>query len=107
MKWLEFCNILDDLFDVAPQNALQMISIKKDKQFLMKQPQEENQKILSSGKPKKRARIDLMTTRLAAALDKCKISERDTVHLILAFMEAVSIDPTPHIINKTSIRKPV
>ena len=45
-----------------------------------------------------------MTPRLAAALDKCKISERDAVHLIMAFMEAVSIDPTPYVINKTSIR---
>lgn len=30
--------------------------------------------------PQKRARKQLLTARLAAALDKCKISERDCLH---------------------------
>lgn len=54
--------------------------------------------------PTKRARKQLLTPRLAAALDKCKISERDCLHLIMAFMEAVSLDPLTYFINRTSIR---
>jgi len=54
--------------------------------------------------PQKRARKQLLTPRLAAALDKCKISERDCLHLIMAFMEAVSLDPSNYVINRTSIR---
>jgi len=54
--------------------------------------------------PPKRARKQLLTPRLAVALDKCKISERDCLHLIMAFMEAVSLDPLTYVINRTSIR---
>jgi len=52
----------------------------------------------------KRARKQLLTPRLAAALDKFKISKRDCLHLIMAFMEAVSLDPSSYVINRTSIR---
>lgn len=54
--------------------------------------------------PPKRARKQLLIPRLAAALDKCKISDRDCLHLIMAFMEAVSLDPSNYVINRTSIR---
>jgi len=37
-------------------------------------------------------------------LDKCKISRRDAVHLLLSFLEAVSLDSSDYVINKTSIR---
>jgi len=37
-------------------------------------------------------------------LDKCKISHRDAVHLLVSFLEAVSLDPLDFVINKTSIR---
>ena len=36
-KRMEFRNNLDDLFDVAHQNALQTMNIEEDKQFLIKQ----------------------------------------------------------------------
>jgi len=36
-KRLEFSGSLDDLFDIAHQNALQIITIEDDKQFLVKQ----------------------------------------------------------------------
>lgn len=62
------------------------------------------QKIIISNPPK-RARKELLTPRLAAALDKCKVSERDSLHLIMAFMEAVSLDPSTFVINRTSIRR--
>lgn len=54
--------------------------------------------------PPKISRKQLLTPGLAAALDKCKISERDCLHLIMAFMEAVSLDPLTYVINRTSIR---
>ncbi|XP_050525727.1 uncharacterized protein LOC126896731 [Daktulosphaira vitifoliae] len=53
----------------------------------------------------KRARKEILTPRLAAVLDKCKISERDTVHLLTAFLDAVSLDSADYITNRTSIRK--
>ena len=37
IKGKEFSEILDDLFDIAHQNALNMIKIVEDKQFLIKQ----------------------------------------------------------------------
>ena len=42
---------------------------------------------------------------MAAALDKCQISERDSTHLLIAFVEAASLDPNEYIINRTSIRE--
>lgn len=39
----------------------------------------------------KRARKDMLTARLSAALDKCKISDRDAVHMLTACVEAVKI----------------
>lgn len=42
---------------------------------------------------------------MAAAFDKCKISERDSVHILTAFLDAASLDPAEYVINRTSIRK--
>ena len=42
---------------------------------------------------------------MAAVLDKCQISERDSTHLLIAFLEAASLDPNKYIINRTSIRE--
>lgn len=55
--------------------------------------------------PRKRAKYEMLTPRLAAALDKCKVSEADAVHLSAAFLEAVSLNISDYIINRTSIRK--
>jgi len=54
--------------------------------------------------PPKRARKQLLTPRLAAALDKCNNMCTNCLHLIMAFMEAVSLDPSNYVINRTSIR---
>jgi len=45
-----------------------------------------------------------MTSRLSAALDKCKVSDRDAVHLLTACIESISLNPANYIINRTSIR---
>ncbi|KAL4141875.1 hypothetical protein QTP88_004430 [Uroleucon formosanum] len=52
----------------------------------------------------KRSKKSIMTPRLCAALDKCKVSDRDAVHLLSAFIESVSLDPALYVINRTSIK---
>ncbi|XP_050499022.1 uncharacterized protein LOC126879795 [Diabrotica virgifera virgifera] len=53
----------------------------------------------------KRGRKTLMTPRLAAALDKCKVSDRDTMHIISAVLEALNIDITEFVLNRSSIKR--
>lgn len=53
----------------------------------------------------KRARLEILTPRLSAVLDKCKISDRDSVHLLTACIEAISLNPLDFVINRTSIRR--
>jgi len=45
-----------------------------------------------------------LTPRLSACLDKCKIRDRDAVHLITACIEAVALDTNDFAVNQTSIR---
>lgn len=51
----------------------------------------------------KRARKHLITDKLATVLDKCKISDRDATHILYTFLEAVNIDPSEYVINRTSL----
>jgi len=53
----------------------------------------------------KRARREIVTPRLSATLDKCKISDRDAVHLLTSCVEAMSLNPLDFVINRTSIRR--
>lgn len=62
----------------------------------------------TSGEPsakKKRGRQNIMTTKLAAALDKCKVSDRNAVHIIIAAAEALGYDVDDLIINRSSIHR--
>ena len=54
----------------------------------------------------KRARgcINFITPRVASALDKCKISNRNVVYLISALAEPFNIETSLLILNTTSIR---
>lgn len=57
----------------------------------------------------KRAKKAIIFPRLSAVLDKirctcCKIIDRDCVHLLSAVLDAISVDPSEYIINKTSIK---
>lgn len=56
-------------------------------------------------KPKKRACKQILTPRLAAVLDKLKISSRDAVHIIIAVLDAVGASTSDFIINRNSIRQ--
>lgn len=42
--------------------------------------------------------------RLSTTLDRCKISDRDAVHLLTACVEALSLDPNIYVINRKSIK---
>jgi len=61
----------------------------------------------SSPKPpkNKRARKNILTARLSATLDRCKISDRDAVHILTSCVDAVNLDPLEFVINRTSIKK--
>lgn len=54
---------------------------------------------------KRRGTIDFITTKVAAALDKCKVSSRNVVHLVGAFAEVFNIDRDSLVLNKSSIHK--
>ena len=45
----------------------------------------------------------LVTSKLAAALDKCKIRDRDAVHILIATTEALGHEFQDFVINKSSI----
>ncbi|KAL4097880.1 hypothetical protein QTP88_022583 [Uroleucon formosanum] len=128
----QFEETLDDLFDIAHSNAMNTIKIDEDKEFLLLQRQkgrvgsnilnefdsdtsEFEETIIeepeielnipsSSTFVRKRARREILTLRLSACLDKCKISDRDAVNLITACIEAVALDTNDFAVNRTSIR---
>ncbi|XP_039315242.1 uncharacterized protein LOC120359881 isoform X1 [Solenopsis invicta] len=52
----------------------------------------------------KRARKNILTARLSAALDRCKISDRDAVHILTACVDAINLNPQEFVINRTSIK---
>ncbi|CAH1109560.1 unnamed protein product [Psylliodes chrysocephalus] len=52
---------------------------------------------------RKRGHRHILTTKLCAALDKCKISDRDTVHILIATIKALDLDVQEFIINRSSI----
>lgn len=53
----------------------------------------------------KRGRKEIMTSRLASALDKCKVSDRDAVHLLIACAEVFNVDVKDYAINRSSIKR--
>lgn len=65
----------------------------------------ENQPSTSQPLKCKRARKDMLTAQLAAALDKCKVSDRDAVHILIACVEALNLNPNDFVINRSSIKR--
>ncbi|XP_050530606.1 uncharacterized protein LOC126899603 [Daktulosphaira vitifoliae] len=161
----DFVNKLDDLFDIAHSDALNLIKIEVDKQFLLAQrekgrsgcmlgvdkfnekceinQQNKNLNIIQRKRkaydemevldhvvnsemlysssnsssecdeteeliekpnlPQIRGKKNILTDKLAAAFDRCKISDRDAVHILMATAESFGLDTSELIINKTSI----
>ncbi|KAL7297107.1 hypothetical protein TKK_0009529 [Trichogramma kaykai] len=54
---------------------------------------------------RKRGIKNLMTVQVVAALDRCKVSNRNAVHLFSAFAKALQYDTDELILNHTSFRK--
>lgn len=65
--------------------------------------QEETQ--LSPLKKKRRGKINFITHKLAGALDRCKLSVRDSVYVLQATLEALGFDNDDYIINSSSIHR--
>lgn len=52
------------------------------------------------GPSRKRARLEFITPQLAAAFDRCQISDRSAVHVLLAaFLDTLSLDSNDSVIN--------
>ncbi|KAL4090485.1 hypothetical protein QTP88_025312 [Uroleucon formosanum] len=170
-KNAQFISKLDDLFDIAHADALNLISIEEDRAFLVAQRQkgrlgsllgidknkcmkEKNseERMQAENKRNYRAHQELVTLsetvqlqsssstdeyddtdseaimfenvagpstkhfrssrgfeafvseKLAVVLDKCKISDRNAVHLLIATAEALGNNVNKLIINRSSIR---
>lgn len=54
---------------------------------------------------KTRGRKDIMTAKLSSALDRCKISDRDAVHIIIAVAEALKVEVSDLVVNRSSIKR--
>ena len=178
-KRKEFLDKLDDLFDIAHENALNIIKIEEDKQFLLMQRKkgrpgsmagtdrkfkvsaerkqeridreterrkrtyeeieqnvttqfsslsssdsenEENSQhsnnpadaqtdpsdVVTESEPSAsivRGTLDFFTPRLSEALDRCKISDRNAVYLLMAAAEAFNYNKEKLIINRTSFQR--
>jgi hypothetical protein len=52
-----------------------------------------------------RGTIDFFNDRLAATLDRCKVSDRDAVHILVATAEALGHDAKDLVINRNSISR--
>lgn len=59
----------------------------------------------SNAKKIKRSPQNFVTTKLVSVLDKCKISDRDAVRIIIATAEAVKHDVNDLIISASTIRR--
>ena len=53
----------------------------------------------------KRARKEIINHRLSGALDKCKVSDRDAVYLLIAAAESFDVNTSEYIINRSSIKR--
>ncbi|XP_050528999.1 uncharacterized protein LOC126898733 [Daktulosphaira vitifoliae] len=59
----------------------------------------------SSYSSKTQGSIAFMTSKLLAALDQCKLSDRDAVHLIISTAETLFNNISKLIINRLNIRR--
>lgn len=56
-------------------------------------------------KKRKQGSKNIITPKVVAALDKCKVSERDAVHLITSIVQALDIDVMPLTLSRTTIQR--
>lgn len=58
---------------------------------------------VQSSSKSKRGRINFITDKLLSALDKCKITDYNAMHLIMATAEALGVDTNTLVLNRTSL----
>ncbi|KAE9522774.1 hypothetical protein AGLY_016815 [Aphis glycines] len=89
--------------EIASKSPVVSIDYISDENFT---DEEEIINIESVGPSKiKRARKEIINHRLSAALNKCKISDRDAVHLLTAAAESINVNTSEYIINRSSIKR--
>ncbi|KAF2888157.1 hypothetical protein ILUMI_18016 [Ignelater luminosus] len=52
----------------------------------------------------KRVRRKILTQRLSTALEKCRIGDRDLMHILTACVQALFLNSRKYVINRTSIK---
>ncbi|XP_044597242.1 uncharacterized protein LOC123273832, partial [Cotesia glomerata] len=79
-------------------NSFSQRSLQRDPSFVLE---------LNESPPSKKPRgtIDIFTPKLCTMLDKCKISDRNATGLLISFLEAVGMDASQYIVNRTSIKQ--
>jgi len=66
---------------------------------------EEHEESYGGPSKTKRSRQNLMTSRVTAALDKCKVSDRDAIHIITALLEALSLNINDFVLSRSSVKR--
>jgi len=54
---------------------------------------------------KTRGRREIMTAKLSSALERCKISDRDAAYIIIAVAEALKVEVSDLVVNRSSIKR--
>ncbi|CAH0389126.1 unnamed protein product [Bemisia tabaci] len=54
---------------------------------------------------RKRGTNNVVTMKVVAALDKAQLTDRNAVHIIIAIIEALGLDPSLYAINKASFQR--
>ena len=63
----------------------------------------ETSNVVATDTPRKRGKNDFVSPKLVAALDRCQLSNRDSVYIIQATVEALGFSNDEHPINNASI----
>ncbi|XP_050524139.1 uncharacterized protein LOC126895882 [Daktulosphaira vitifoliae] len=120
-KTVEFCSTSDDTEEGLPDyfvnnddfSNLFDGNVKKTKDQILNLedinfspgPSNKTNVLPISSSIKQRGTIDIMTVKLSSALDRCKISDRDAVHIIIAVAESLGHDVNDIIVNRSSIKR--
>jgi hypothetical protein len=66
---------------------------------------EEHEESYEGPSETKRSRKNVMTSRVTASLDKCKVCDRDAIHIITAILEALSLNINDFVLSRSSVKR--
>ncbi|XP_050526288.1 uncharacterized protein LOC126897009 [Daktulosphaira vitifoliae] len=120
-KTVEFCSTRDDTEESLPDDFVNNddfsnlfdgnVKITKEQILNLEDinfspcPSNKTNVLPISSSIKQRGTIDIMTVKLSSALYRCKISDRDAVHIIIAVAESLGHDVNDIIVNRSSIKR--